>query len=451
MDKKGYAGMNKDSLRMQKDPVLATMDRLCAILLALCPLLQHYVSPLFNAGITVMVLVAGYLMARMLLGVAHFRWSYLGFVTPMIIYQVFRIINHGTTVTELGQSLVFIVFMVAVAFGAIDTKMLLKACRFICLLAAGFLVLQYIFFYLFDIHLQVVPTQYLIPMADKWVLVAESGLAGVTGRIGALYRPSAFFLEPSHAYLFMFPHVILLLFNEKITKKTLGQALLISLGVLLTTSGMGIAAIMGTWGLFLVFRDERDGSFHFKNILRKRNLIAIGLLITAFVGAVVLVPSIQQAVLRIFIPGATGKTAIDGRVDNALLLIKDMTPLQWVFGISDNTHGVSAHMPGAMDILYRHGLVGCLLSYELYTKLIIKLPVAYKLIGAVVLVTSLFSAHTHSTVGMLYYVLILMDGFHGVDEQKRSVRPYTEPHSGHFLYRVYGRWVTRQKDDASST
>lgn len=443
--------MNKDSLRMQKDPVLVTVDRLCAILLALCPLLQHYVSPLFNVGITVMVLVAGYLMARMLLGVAHFRWSYLGFVTPMIVYQVFRVVNHGTTVTELGQSMVFIVFMLAVAFGAIDTKMLLKACRFVCLLAAGFLVLQYVFFYLFDIHLQVVPTQYLIPMADKWVLVAESGLAGITGRIGSLYRPSAFFLEPSHAYLYMFPHVILLLFNEKITKKTLSMALLISLGVLLTTSGMGIAAIVGTWGLFLVFRDERDGTFHLKNILRKRNLIAMGLLVMAFVGAVVFIPSIQQAVLRIFIPGATGKTAIDGRVDNALELVKNMTPIQWVFGISDNTHDVSAHMPGAMDILYRHGLVGLLLSYELYVKCVCKLPIAYKLVGAVVLVTSLFSAHTHSTVGMLYYVLILMNGFHYVSREKCRVEPYAEPHSGHLLYRLYGRWFRRKRDDVSST
>lgn len=429
--------MSEIGIAQKKNSLFTITDHICAVLLALCPLLQHYIAPLYNMAITVMIVIAAYLILRILLDVHNVKWGAIAFVAVMVAYQIFRVVNHGTTVAEFGQSGVFIVFILAVALGKINLDTMLKACRAVCLLASGYLILQYVFYYLFKIHLQMAPTDLLIKSADQWVLVAQTGLAGVTGRVGNLYRPSAFFLEPSHMYIYAFPHLILLLFKEKITKKVLLMAGLISLGLILTTSGMGIAAAAGIWGLFLVFRDERDGTFSFKNILRKRNLIAMGLLAVGFIGATVCVPFVRSAVLRVFIPGATGSTAITGRVSGAWSYIEPMTFWQWIWGVADNTNGITTNFPGLLDALYRHGLIGVVLSYELYVKCMVKLPLAYKLIGAVILITSLFSGHTHSLVGMLYFLLVLMSGFACVDQDKSPIQSYTIPCRDTVLSRIF--------------
>lgn len=419
--------MSEIGIAQKKHSLFTIADHICAVLLALCPLLQHYIAPLYNMAITVMIVIAAYLILRIFLDVHNVKWGAIAFVAVMVVYWIFRVVNHGTTVAEFGQSGVFVVFVLAVALGKINLDTMLKACRAVCLLASFYLIFQYIFYYGFKIHLQMAPTDLLVKSADQWILVAQTGITGVTGRVGNLYRPSAFFLEPAHVYLYMFPHLILMLFNDKITKKVLAMAAMISLGMVLTTSGMGIAAVGGIWALFLIFRDERDGSFRLANILRKRNLIALGILVLGFAGAMVCVPFVRSAVLRIFVPGSTGTTAIGGRVNRAFDLVMTMESWQWLYGMADNTHGLGIHMPGILDVLYRHGIIGTLLSYELYVKCTCKLPLAYKLMGAVILVTSLFSGHTHSLVGMLYFMLVLMSGFNYVDKERASICTYSTP------------------------
>lgn len=442
--------MNVEGSTLKRNNALSYLDCLFAALLAFCPILQHYRAPLFNAAITVLALMAGYLCVRLVQDVRSIEWRRLCFVAVMVVYQVFRIVNHGTSITELGQSTVFIVFTVAIALGKINLAFMLKVCRNVCLLASAYLVLQYIFFYLFEIHLQVVPTELLIPTADQWILGAESGLAGVTGRVSSLYRPSAFFLEPAQVYLYMFPHLILLLFNEKITKKVLAMAALISLGMVLSTSGMGIAAAGGIWALFLIFRDERDGTFRFKNILRKRNLIAIGILLVGAIGAVLFVPFLNDAVMRILVPGQTGSTAITGRLSKALELVSTMSPGQWFFGVADNTHGIEFHIPGFLDVLYRHGVIGMLLSYELFVHCLFKVKFSHKLVCLVILITSFFSAHTHSTVGMLYFLMVLVSGFADMEDSRWQIRAYQAPSDKLLINRLCAKIFGGKKNDSAS-
>ena len=95
------------------------------------------------------------------------------------------------------------VYLVSVAFHSIDTKTLYKTGVFVSMVASAALLLQYACFYVFGFHLQLVPTGLLLPSADQWVLGAQTGLAGITGKMRDFYRPSAFFLEPSHTYIYL--------------------------------------------------------------------------------------------------------------------------------------------------------------------------------------------------------------------------------------------------------
>lgn len=387
----------------------AVPDRIAAALLALTPILQHYQGLVYNAALTLLVLLVPYLLLRTVTRLGEYRSSNLGVVAVTVVYLIYRVVDHGTSMVELGQSGVLAIYMMAMAFGCVNVKSFCKVGLLISVLTSCLLLLQYIFFYLFRIHLQMVPTDLLLPSAEQWILGAQTGLAGVTGKMSDFYRPSAFFLEPSHVYIYLFPHLLLQLFGGK-GKRSLLTAALITMGLVLSTSGMGIAFAVGSWGLYFIFHNEKDGTFSFKNVVRKKNLIMLGFLLVAFALAFFFVPTVKRTVTRIFVT-KTGVNAIGGRIDKALSGLKNMTFLQWIIGVEDTTHGISYNMPGIMAALYRHGLIGMTMSADIYAKSVYRLKLPFAMTGAVILVTSLFSAHTHSTVGMLYFVLILMYGF----------------------------------------
>ena len=416
-DNIGYR-LQHNSVRAYSNENNAVLDAIFAASLALIPLLQHYVGPVYNAAITVLSVGAVYLAFKLLPELMSFNLSHISFVFITIIYQIYRVVNHGTTLVELGQSSVFIIFMVGIALGKINVCFMAWVAKCICLTASILLFVQYFCFYLLGFHIQLVPTSLFLESSEQWILCAQTGLAGITGKLGSFYRPSAFFLEPSHAYLYMFPVLTITLFEGKFDREAMWTAILISCGIVLTTSAMGIAAVLGLWCLFFLLRDERDGSFKLKNILRKRNLIAVGTVVVVFVLMVIFVPFVRNAVSRIFYT-KTGVTAISGRIRSAMKLICSMTPIQWIFGVADNIHGITFNVPGSLGALYRHGLIGLVMSYDLYIKCVYKLELPYKLISLIIIVTSFFSAHTHSTVGMLYFLLLLMCGFQS--DESRSI------------------------------
>ncbi|MBQ7321823.1 MAG: hypothetical protein IJW99_06980 [Clostridia bacterium] len=384
-------------------------DRVAAFLLAMCPLLQHYRGPVYNAALSVMVLLVPYFLIRMTPKLQSFRLSSLYLVSVLVLYMIYRVIDHGTSITEFGQSGVLIVYFIAVALGAIDVKFFCRVAVIVSLVASILLIVQYIGFYCFDHHIQLVPVSLLLPSADQWVLGAKTGLAGITGKKNDFYRPSAFFLEPSHVYIYMFPHLLISLFSGK-GKKALLASAIISVGLILCTSGMGIAVVLGAWGLFLVLYNEKDHSYSVKNVIRLRNIIMLILLVIAFLLAVKYVRPVRRTVLRLFTTG-TGATAITARISRALRGLEDLTPLQWIIGVEDTTHGISYNMPGLIAAIYRYGVIGMIMSLSLYARSIYDLKLPYALVGMIIVVTSFFSAHTHSTVGMLYFTLILMCGY----------------------------------------
>ena len=390
-------------------------DMILAALLALCPLLQHYKGPVFNMAITVLVLATPYIALRMLSKWKDIKLEKFLIVLIPVIYQLFRIVNHGTTVTEFGQSTVFIAFLLALALECIDVHTLVRFSRLVCFAAALCLIAQYICFYIFGFHLQLVVTSWLLPSAEQWILGAQTGLAGVTGKLNDFYRPSAFFLEPSHVYIYTFPHLFILLFGRGSAWKTVAPAALLTVGMILTTSGMAIAIVACAWVVFFLLYNEKDGSFSTKNIFRLRNVVAVGILLAVFVILVITVPTVQRTVNRIF-NSKTGITAISGRVTEAIKRLKRMTWQEWIIGIADTNADFRFNLPGALDAIYRHGLIGCVLSFEFYGKSVFKQKLQYFMVAIVIIATSFFSAHTHSTVGMLYYTFILMCGFRSADE-----------------------------------
>ena len=415
--------MNKPGFLSKNENSITVLDYICATLLALVPILQHYKGPVYNAALTVAVGLVPYLLVRAFFIVRKMSIKQVFVQTSpvliMVVYFLYRIIDHGTTVTEFGQCGVLIVYLLAAALGCVKGRQMCRSAVVICMIASVGLVVQYVGFYLFEHHVQMVPTDWLLPTAEQWILGAQTGLAGITGRLNDFYRPSAFFLEPSHLYIYAFPQLFLVLFGSKTTIRRLVIAIIISLGMILSTSGMGMAVVAGAWLLYFALYDEKTGTFAISNVLRRRNLVLMGSLVIVAFLAYLVVPSVQRTVNRIFAT-KSGTTAISGRIARALQGLEGMNVWQWIFGKQDNTHGTAYNVPGLIGALIRHGLIGMVLSVELYVVALFKDRLPYKLVAAIILVTSVFSAHTHSTVGMLYYMLILLSGYGALQKEKVS-------------------------------
>ncbi len=388
------------------------LKKICGVLLALCPILQHYRGIGFNAAVVLIIAVVPYLVIRIMGKLKDAKLSDFTPVLMLMILQIYTVINHGTSVVEMGEAGVYIIYLSAIALGCIDLGYFVRASSFIALAACAGIMLQYVCFYIFGFHLQMVPTDLLLKSAQQWILGAQTGLAGITGVIRETYRPSAFFLEPSHMYLYLFPHLALFMFGGKGKKESLYPAIFISVGLILTTSGMGIAATGALWILYFIMKDDKDGSFSLKNIFRPRVIkifavfIVIGLLMVAFI------PFVRVSVVRIFVPITEGgSTAIGGRLNKALEFLGTMPSEDYLFGVSDKIKGADFNIPGIIEIFYKHGIIGTVLSYSIYIMGLFKAKLPNGVICLGVLATSLFSAHTHATVGMLNFVLLIMSGY----------------------------------------
>ena len=385
-------------------------DRICAVGLALVPILQHYIGLIDNAGTTVLIILAPYLFIRVLSRLNSIKSSHFKLIIILSLFFVYKVIDHGTSFIEVSQAILVIGYLVAVALGCIDLNFFTKAAGCIAAVAGICLIVQYFCFYILGFHLQLVPVSLLLEESEPWVLGAQTGLVGVTGSLNSVYRPSAFFLEPSHLFMYSFPVLFINLFVCKGTKLNKIVAISVTAGMILCTSGMGIITAISAWVLFLVLWNEKDHSLKLVNIIRKRNLLTLGSMFAVLVLAVIFIPFFRESIIRIFYnPG--GSNAISGRTHMAIRELKQMNVLQWIFGVSDSTALLGFNMPGFMATLYKYGIVGIMLSYEFYVKGLFKLEISYFCVTVVILVASFFSAHTHGTFFMLYYVFILMEGY----------------------------------------
>lgn len=383
-------------------------DKIAGALIALCPLLQHYKGPVDNAATTVLLIVAFYMMFRIIPQLKTITFKALRPVLILIIFFVLKLFAHGTNLSEIGQVGLFVFLLLAYALKCVNVKFLIKFATWVAALAGAIMLLQYLCFYIFKFHIQCVPTDLLLKEGKKWIWGAQTGLGGITGKVGTLYRPSAFFLEPSHLYLYCFPFLMLSLFWGNKDNRSLVIPGLIAAGMILCTSGMGIAAAVFAVGLFCVTVDWRERTFHLANIKKKRNLMLLGAVVVIFILAVLFIPFIQRSVLRIFY-NPESSTAVSGRTKKASELIASMSFSGWITGYTDLIQA-KFNVPGVHAMLYKYGLPGLILSSWVYLRGLFTQRLPFFLVTATIVITSFFSAHTHGTFYMLFYVLILLYG-----------------------------------------
>lgn len=401
----------------------SVLDIVVAVLFAFCPILQHYRGIYVSLGFCVLALIALYLLLKLSIRCLEKKNNNVAkqyCIVMVLLFQLYRMFDHGISVDKLCYFIMVMIIVIAVMCECLNLNIFLKSTIFVACTAAVFLVLQYIFYYVFNYHLRLVPISLLVETAEQWKLLAQTGLIGVRGELSKIYRPSAFFLEPSHLYVYSFPVLCFLLLLPNINVWRKKRALLVTIGMCLSTSGMGIACSIGVWLIYLMFSHKGsllNGWAMIRRLFSLRNIFVVLILtfmlfvayshISIFAGSVnrVIMPSTKK------ISGGTGFGAIDGRTRRAISLVSTISGKQMLLGVSEDVSDVSFHLPGFFWAFYKYGILGVILSYLFYLYSFLHLKNAYFYISGIIIVTSFFCVHTHGTFYMLYYIVLLVSGY----------------------------------------
>ena len=395
-----YAGVM--SLGVENDTVL---DKFCALMLAVSPILQHYRGLFQNAGFTVLLLAVPIIMLRMLLKRAVSN-SGMAALLPFILFEIYTVLDYSFSASRLMLVLFILFFSIATANGYINTAYFLKYATDIVSVASGLLIVQYISFYVFHKKINLRPLSLLVSQNTIWV---RNSLATFSER--KLYRPAAFFLEPSHFYLYSFPVLCVLLLSPNITAYRKKMALWVTMGMLLTTSGFGIFASLGVWGVYLwLYAGTEKRRRIISRFMPRRTFILIVLFVVLTLVAYLFVPVFTRSVNRVFFP-TEGSSAIDGRVRLARRFVLKISDRAVWFGQTGVVGDLDFNLAGFFSTYIRFGVIGLVLSYWFYGQGLWKLKGSYFWMTFLILATSFFSAHTHGTFYMLYYIVYLMNGY----------------------------------------
>ena len=399
-------------------------DKICALILALAPLLQHYKGLVENAGFTVLLLITPVLFLHTVnkLNIGLHNRKCLFAIIPLVIFFFYTILVRDFNAMKLGYVLLMVWIFMCVSNGSINISYFFKYATRIAMLATIAIFFQYIAQNFFGKMIELRPLSYLVSQDVIWVRNAET-----IRDVGYISRPSGFFLEPSHFFLYTFPIITILLLSTKKDKKRFRTALFLSLGLLFSTSGMGVAFVLGIWLLYYaLYRKSSDGDkVRMKDLFTVNNVILL-----LFFGLVVLlayrlIPFFQHSIDRIFTEEET-TNAIDGRVRLARNYVRHISGRAVWFGTPNVIDELDFNLSGFFATYIKWGVFGLIFSYWFYIQGIFKLKGPYFWLSMIIVVISYYTAHTHGTFYMLYYLIFLMNGYYEASLEGETDVSYVE-------------------------
>ena len=427
--------MSKLKARGFLNDLVTVLDGVCAMLLVLCPFLQNYQGLVVDARATALILMTPYVLVRLWMK-NRVNWLV---VAPMLLFSLWKLFDNGTNISELGREGLFCIFLLAAASGALDFKTFTRAWTVVATVGCALVLVQTVCYYLFDFHIQMIPTRMFLPNSDQWMGMAETGKISILGNPMKLYRPSAIFMEPSHVAMYSIPPLLMLLLSPGFNWRRCVAAALITGGVMASTSGLGIVLCMGLWFLYFALycgeggknkpilfikgfsikehtfkgvqiKGKRYGGFTTSAVeIRPINILLVGSLILAVLAMYLFVDVFRDSVNRILM-SEDGYNAIAGRTDSGMLAVSKLVGSEWLFGKLVPGTEAGWYMPAFYEMIYKYGLLGFAVSYGFYVNSLFKLKRQYAWLALMLLGLSYFSIHTHGSSFMMIYCILLLVG-----------------------------------------
>lgn len=331
-----------------------TDSKIYAFIIAILPCVMMYKVPIIEKGAsTVIVLACAILLLSTFNQIDKHNAILL---LPCIIFILFVVYRSAGEWIEIVLQISVFIHLYAICSNVMNISAFKKYVMNISMIASACVIFQYLSYILMNYHIPMIAFDFCL---DDLAYYRYKPLGG------AMYRPSAFFLEPSHMAQYLMLGLALCLLDKQ---KNYKQAIIITIGMLATTSGMGIVMLICIWGWFYCSQVFQNQNFKLKNIL----LGAIAAL--TVVSIATSIPAIQRILARIF--GSFGGessdyNAIHGRLFWWNTYISGLNGKDLLIG-----KGTAAlpddYLTGFMEILYAYGIIGVFLYYNMLLYLLHK-------------------------------------------------------------------------------
>lgn len=313
-----------------------------ALYLACLPLIAMYKTPGLSVGLATSLIAVGMIYAGCVI-YRHIQKVDLSILMALLPYLTYVFFNGSSDAKLL--TIAILVHLSAISTGAVDANKLRYYLENIAVAAAFLVVIQQLLHYGAHLNVRFMFTDLLIDgMKEEGGLLSQSEGAG-------LYRPSAFFHEPSHMAQTCIIGLGSCLFQE--TPK-IKKALFITMGFLACTSGMGIVLTAAMWGWWRISHEDKGAVYKVSIFVG----VAIALVLAYFVLDQI---PFTHSILNRFVGTDEGNyNAIKGRTFGWDILFagKDFWELFWGFG---HEALPKFYLTGFMSQLLVYGYAGVIL------------------------------------------------------------------------------------------
>lgn len=379
-------------------------------LIASLPILSMYRSPLpyFDLGLFSMIIV----LFVHIFGTVRNRFNSRGlivdrevkiwiiYITCLVVSLFFSGSAFSTCLLIVIKNIICVLLLILLyGYKLIDYNLLAKYYMKICDLSVYFILLQYLIYYGFG--------KLIFGYIEPMMMVAPNDhyIMG-TARY---FRAASLFREPSVYFSFIFVGIVIAMFDKK---KNIKRAVLYTMGVICSTSGMGIAVTFALWVVFL-----------FTNIIHNKNNAKYAFLIMLWVIAVYMFCSSPIGINileRVFNKSYKGGNAISGRLGGYYTL-GDLRGLHFLFGNGYGSHtfyyrsdSVNTYYPSWAFILYGIGVVGLIVTMIIFARLWIR---SYKKVSRMLLLSIVMLGFVH-TIFNGSNILFLMPFVYGLNSEE---------------------------------
>ena len=314
-----------------------------AIFLSLLPVLMMHRTPGMSLGLSTMLIAAGMVYAGCVIYV-HWRRIDLNKIFVFLPYLLYAGYSGNGIYRLLAMAI--LVHLLAICSGAVHYGRLKSMLIGVACVASGCVLLQHLLHWTVGLDLQFL---YKFTMLESLQRCGYNGIFD-TYHYKGMYRPAAFFLEPSHFAQYSFVGLCACLFSTPQTKWK--QALLITAGMFATTSGIGFVLTSSIWLWWRLTKIEDFPIIH-------KVLLFLGVCVLAACILFVLyqIPFFESIISR-FLDTPEGEVnAVDGRIFGWGLLFegKDFGELFWGYGADTLP---PYFLTGMMEQLYVYGWLG---------------------------------------------------------------------------------------------
>lgn len=345
-----------------------------ALFIAILPVIMMYEVPGIHKGMSTVLIAGGMVYAGIVI-IQNMNEYINPIIFPLIIFYLYAIPKCDSKNVLLCISV--IVHITAISYGAVNVEYLRKYYEVISLFAAICVIIQ------FSVHLV---TGHHIPMINiNWCLdeMAQYRHQILTGYTQEnMYRPSAIFLEPSHLAKYCATGLASYLLNDN---PQIEKAVVVSLGIFVTTSGMGIVMVFIVWGWWLMSRSE-GYSFSSKTLYIIAGIFGLGILLLLLNK----IPFFNSVLARITGRNASGYNAIEGRLFWWDTYFGNGAWKEMIFGFGTESLP-DKYFTGVMELLYSYGIVGVCLFTISIAVLVIKTNGLPRLISILFIALNVFA------------------------------------------------------------